>query len=102
MPDAFFQKKRKRPAGASGGASSAGAARTSKGKQRARDDGGDQSASDAEGPGGIEDIDFRHRYDDVDADDAARRTETHAQARVRMAKAYLDGLKAEQQVQNGK
>lgn len=69
MPDPFFQKKRKRSA-------------------RARDEDGD-SGDDA-----AEDLDLRHNYNEIDdgSDAEAHAAETAAEAKVRLARMYLDGL----------
>ncbi|WFD34171.1 pre-rRNA processing protein [Malassezia cuniculi] len=69
MPDPFFQKKRKR------------ASRT-----RDEDDGSGDEA--------VEDLDLRHRYGEVDdgSDAEAAAAETAAEAKVRLARMYLDGL----------
>ena len=69
MPDPFFQRKRKRTAKPSD----------------EDDDSGDEA---------LEDLDLRHQYgeDDVDSDTEATATETAAEAKVRLARMYLDGL----------
>ncbi|PWY99197.1 WD40 repeat-like protein [Testicularia cyperi] len=122
MPDAFFQKKRKRT---SGGGSGAGASSSSAGRGRARGSNirtsgsrngkapragpsrmrGKQVDSDEEGtddddaaePGtGIEDMDLQHRYDGaLNSEEEAELAETPAEARVRLAKMYLEGLKGD-------
>ncbi len=123
MPDAFFQKKRKRtnasgpsskalgkrPATApsssgssskrNGGSSSssnkAGRARDDEDDDMDDDDDGEESGDDAGGGA----LGSRQAYNE--AEDEARRKETHAQARVRLAKAYLDGLKADREAEDG-
>lgn len=104
MPDAFFQKKRKRTPSSSASASgsragpsrskpsssSSSSARPRKGSKHA--DSGSDDDDDVPG-GGIDDMDLLHRYDhDANSDDEAEAAETPAEARVRLAKMYLQGL----------
>ncbi|KAE8208961.1 hypothetical protein CF327_g6969 [Tilletia walkeri] len=112
MPDAFFQRKRKRPdSGAPpsgsqrrGGSKTSGAGRSGGGgshpksdARRRQNDGGDEDDDDDSDLGGggtrAEDMDFRVRDDGLRSDDEAEAAETPAQARVRLAKMYLDRLK---------
>ena len=52
---------------------------------------------DSEDEGGIEGMDLAHRYEeDLEASDEDAIDETPAEARVRLAKMYLDSLKADQ------
>ncbi|KAK0544305.1 pre-rRNA processing protein [Tilletia horrida] len=133
MPDAFFQRKRKRTdSGSAGGAegSGRGGSGGSRGgfskrggsnangrassssssrhqQQRRRTDDGDQGNdsdffedgddddSDVGPSGRAEDMDFRTRDEGLRSDDEAEAAETPAQARVRLAKMYLDRLKDE-------
>ena len=111
MPDAFFQKKRKRTEGtrvngaaqSKRGAQDGGRARggergkggSVKGKARSRDE-AEANESDIES-----DDDIVDRTAGKEADDFEEIKETPAQARVRLAKAYLDGLKADQQAERG-
>ncbi|CBQ69351.1 related to RRP9-protein associated with the U3 small nucleolar RNA [Sporisorium reilianum SRZ2] len=98
MPDAFFQKKRKRTAAAAAPSTSsrAGPSRskpsssTRMRKPAASDSSDDDNAVPA---GGIDDMDLVHRYDQgANSDDEAEAAETPAEARVRLAKMYLQGL----------
>lgn len=100
--DAFFQKKRKRTSAGGGAGSSSSAAPKKKrgasaGRRPGGSEGGDESISDdgSEGPVGA-DMDLRHDYESDDGEE-----ETAAQARVRLAKAYLDGIKADEERTNG-
>lgn len=78
MSDPFFQKKRKRSAG--------GAPRAAKGAARkARDESDDEGGLEA-----VEDMDFTHRFDEDASDEEA--AETPAEAKVRLARLYLEGL----------
>lgn len=112
MPDAFFQKKRKRsgssaaadrpgPSRSRGGQSSSsarsGGRRDGGSSRRGRNDSDEDSDDDDGGAdAGFEDGDTRHRYDvDVTAEDELAESETPAEARVRMAKMYLQGLKTD-------
>ncbi|SPO24041.1 related to RRP9 - protein associated with the U3 small nucleolar RNA [Ustilago trichophora] len=113
MPDAFFQKKRKRTntsssssTGSGGGASSrAGPSRTTKkstitsnSQSRMRNGRNASPASsdnddDAVPGGGIDEMDLSHNYNQgPNSDDEAEAAETPAEARVRLAKMYLQGL----------
>ncbi|KAJ9474328.1 Ribosomal RNA-processing protein 9 [Pseudozyma hubeiensis] len=100
MPDAFFQKKRKRTSATSNAPSSsrAGPSRTKpspsprKPSRKPHNDSDDDDDSDVPG-GGIDDMDLSHRYDhDANSDEEADAAETPAEARVRLAKMYLQGL----------
>ncbi|WFD32734.1 pre-rRNA processing protein [Malassezia sp. CBS 17886] len=86
MPDAFFQKKRKRSGGAGG------VAQKGRGKRGAEreDEGVDDAVADA-----LDDDDLLHQYDDAPLDDdaAAAAAETPAEAKVRLARLYLEGLR---------
>ncbi|KAN0059633.1 pre-rRNA processing protein [Thecaphora frezii] len=124
MPDAFFQKKRKRTTSTSGGdgggdgrskgkgASSSSSSRAgpsssrrytatlSANKRANRKAAGDSSDDDVNGGGddeALDTMDLQHRYDEgPDSDQEAERAETAAEARVRLAKMYLEGLKQDQ------
>ncbi|EPQ29507.1 uncharacterized protein PFL1_02726 [Pseudozyma flocculosa PF-1] len=110
MPDAFFQKKRKRAPSAGGGgadvrsASSPRAGPSSsrrhtatlsahkRANRKRHDDDNDSPDNDDEG---LDTMDLQHRYDQgPDSEDEAERAETAAEARVRLARQYLDGLRA--------
>ncbi|CAO1617494.1 unnamed protein product [Parajaminaea phylloscopi] len=113
MPDPFFQRKRKRSTGEgekpqSNGRSRAGAAASSSSSRRgterpqrggragrgAREDSA-SSDDDSDLGGAFDDGDTRHRYDEeATADEERDADETPAEARVRMAKMYLEGLKS--------
>ena len=101
MPDAFFQKKRKRTTSASAPsragpsrtkpAPSSSSSRMRKGP-RGNDDNSDDDDDDVPG-GGIDEMDLTHTYNDApNSDDEADAAETPAEARVRLAKMYLQGL----------
>ncbi|KIS67066.1 uncharacterized protein UMAG_04934 [Mycosarcoma maydis] len=98
MPDAFFQKKRKRTSSSNNntsGSSRAGPSRTTPSTRNAtrKATAKDDSSDDDVPGGGIDDMDLVHRYDhDANSDDEADAAETPAEARVRLAKMYLDGL----------
>lgn len=64
------------------------------GKHAGRDaSSGDDDDDDAVPGGGIDDMDLTHRYDHVaNSDDEAEAAETPAEARVRLANMYLQGL----------
>lgn len=112
MPDSFFQKKRKRSArgtGAVGKRDAAAAASSSREGPSKRTAGsrrgnnhrllvarpGDEEESDARADFDDDD-DSRHRFNhDVAADEERDAAETPAEARVRMAKMYLEGLKSD-------
>lgn len=90
--DAFFQKKRKRTS--SGGVDAAEKRNRVSAKRRTRDQPDEDDNADLageEGPVGA-DMDLRHNYDSGSEDE----DETAAQARVRLAKAYLEGIKADE------
>lgn len=121
MSDSFFQKKRKRPskdgeaktrplvasrvktdakAGPSrlrmrdqGGKSSSKAARS---KGRGTGDGDDEYDNDddneSDGGVGMDGMDLRHRYDSDVQESDEDNLETPAEAKVRLAKLYLQGL----------
>ncbi|SAM85740.1 related to RRP9-protein associated with the U3 small nucleolar RNA [Ustilago bromivora] len=111
MPDAFFQKKRKRSTGgasssssfstAAGSSSRAGPSRakpSSNSSSRMRK-GGKHAASDSDDSddntpgGGIDEMDLTHNYNPaLNSDEEAEAAETPAEARVRLAKMYLQGL----------
>lgn len=103
MPDAFFQKKRKRtsPAsskGAGRGGSKAGpsssSSRPSGGRMRRRETDEDEDEEGEDDGAGIDDMDLQHRYAEaINSDEEADAAETPAEARVRLAKMYLQGLK---------
>lgn len=77
MPDAFFQKKRKRSA-------------AERPARRARDAASeDEGGDDALGPGAVDDMDLLHDFDEH----APAQEETPAEAKVRLAKLYLEGLR---------
>lgn len=110
MPDSFFQKSRKRAPSSSSSSSSSKQSRPRR-DDKARggpkrpppqrsarayndDDGDDDDGSDGSDffEGGNDDA--RHRYEhDVSSDEERDAAETPAEARVRLAKAYIDGLK---------
>ncbi|EST09235.1 WD40 repeat [Kalmanozyma brasiliensis GHG001] len=97
MPDAFFQKKRKRNTSSAGPSSRAGPSRSqpssSKTKSRMRKTDSSSDEDDDAAGGGIDDLDLRHNYaNDANSDDEAEASETPAEARVRLAKMYLSGL----------
>nr|CDI55469.1 related to RRP9-protein associated with the U3 small nucleolar RNA [Melanopsichium pennsylvanicum 4] len=115
MPDAFFQKKRKRPSFSSGpSASSSSSSKPSRSTKRgsstiasnsssrmrkrgASGGGGDDDESDDDSDavpgGGIDEMDLTHDYNTaINTDDEAEAAETPAEARVRLAKMYLSGL----------
>ncbi|SPO24147.1 related to RRP9 - protein associated with the U3 small nucleolar RNA [Ustilago trichophora] len=112
MPDAFFQKKRKRTntssSSSTGGSSSrAGPSRTtattksnitsnSQSRMRKRRNASPSSSDnddDAVPGGGIDEMDLSHNYNQApNSDDEAEAAETPAEARVRLAKMYLQGL----------
>lgn len=115
MPDAFFQKKRKRTttssssAGPSRGSGRAGPSRSkpsssstnSRSRMRSTahhanstlDNDHDDDDDDAVPGGGIDEMDLTHSYDQgPNSDDEADAAETPAEARVRLAKMYLQGL----------
>lgn len=124
MSDSFFQKKRKRPsdsggsakagpsrprmreksgAGSSGGGSGGGKSKRGGRPAAALDDedlgsgtaelgDGDDGDSD---DGGIEGMDLAHRYDEDVLSSDEDKAETPAEARVRLARMYLDSLKDE-------
>lgn len=109
MPDSFFQKKRKRGVGSSrprsaetsssskrSGAARGGAVGRGPPNSRRRDASDDDEDEDDDNDVGAGfDDDTRHRYDeDVTADEEREAAETPAEARVRMAKMYLEGLKS--------
>ena len=80
MSDPFFQKKRKRGAEKRAGA---------KPKRASRDESDEDDTM-----GAIDDMDLMHRFDDAsDADDDAAAAETPAEAKVRLARLYLEGLR---------
>lgn len=89
--DAFFQKKRKRTS--SGGSDVAEKRNRIPAKRRTRDqpEEDDADLAGGEGPVGA-DMDLRHNYDSGSEEE----DETAAQARVRLAKAYLEGIKADE------
>lgn len=96
MPDAFFQKKRKRTS-ASGAGARAGPSRSkpssSASSSRMRKPNADSDAEDDDAAGGIDDMDLTHNYNHApNSDDEAEAAETPAEARVRLAKMYLQGL----------
>lgn len=108
MPDAFFQKKRKRvgtssgsgsgsaPASGRSTSSRAGPSRKKAGASRDRVRARDSDSDGGEG-GGVDDMDLAHRYDEGPSSDAeAEAAETAAEARVRLARAYLDGLRQDE------
>ncbi len=98
MVDPFFQstKKRKRPSRGGGDSGHSRLPRASKEQvQAARDE--ELSSGDEGGMEAIEDMDFRkdrapHTLDDADFVDA---NETAAEKRVRLARGYLDKVRAE-------
>ncbi|PWN49615.1 WD40 repeat-like protein [Violaceomyces palustris] len=100
MPDAFFQKKRKRSSTASANRNTSSSSRQSTTKKSKRPDGDDDDHDDqaADQAGDIHDLDLTHTYHhDLDSEDEAEAAETPAEARLRLAKLYLDGLKSNQQ-----
>ncbi|CAD6901644.1 unnamed protein product [Tilletia controversa] len=124
MPDAFFQRKRKRPDGPPSGAqrrstgnsgtshahrgpstaSRAAPSRRDKsnGNGNGNGNGDDDDDDDSDGGRGgarAEDMDFRVRDDGLRSDDEAEAAETPAQARVRLAKMYLDRLKDDDELE---
>jgi hypothetical protein len=101
MPDSFFERKRKRPAAASGsggkgGASSSRAAsrpqRKAAATKPARDAGGDESD---EGEGAVEGMDLRHEYEHSVRSEDEDEQETPAEARVRLARMYVEGMRGD-------
>lgn len=116
MSDSFFQKKRKRTSSSASGGGSKGrdgsgsgsgsrsksgrpsgssrsAVASSSKPRRRRDD--DDDGGDEDGEFDIDAEDTRHRYEeDVLSDEEREEAETPAEARVRMAKMYLEGLKS--------
>ncbi|CAO1636208.1 unnamed protein product [Sympodiomycopsis kandeliae] len=114
MPDAFFQKKRKRTVSGSSGSGSRGSSSSfprsrangagstsSSGPSSSRSAGGaqrrsrrDESDEEDDGDFDLDKEDTRHRYEeDISSDEEREEAETPAEARVRMAKMYLEGLK---------
>lgn len=83
MADPFFQKKRKRGAG--------GRERAAPRARRA-----EESDSDEAGAGAADDMDLLHRFDEDALSDEAEAVaaETPAEAKVRLARMYLEGLHA--------
>jgi hypothetical protein len=104
MPDSFFERKRKRPAaaaaasgsGGKGGASSSRAAsrpqRKAAATKPARDAGGDESD---EGEGAVEGMDLRHEYEHSVRSEDEDEQETPAEARVRLARMYVEGMRGD-------
>lgn len=103
MSDPFFQKKRKRTGPSADGAgpsrlrmrdrtAAGGGGRVSRevgqGKRTAEED---ESGDEEEG--GLEAMDTLHRYEDDVHESDEEQTETPAEARVRLAKLYLDSLR---------
>lgn len=82
MSDPFFQKKRKR------------SGETGAGKGRAPPRRGDDADSDDAGLEAVEDMDLRHTFDE----DEAQESETPAEAKVRLAKLYLEGLHEKEEI----
>lgn len=79
MSDPFFQKKRKR------------GAETRKRAAPARKEHDESDGEDA--MGAFDDMDLTHRFDDASDDDGAAAAETPAEAKVRLARLYLEGLR---------
>lgn len=104
MPDAFFQRKRKRTTSGASGSSRGGskgqaggrAGAPRRGRAAPDSDASDRSDGDDDfAAGGIDDLDLEHRHDeDIGSEDEAYAAETPAEARVRLAKMYLEGLKS--------
>ena len=82
MSDPFFQKKRKR------------SGETSARKGHAPPRRGDDADSDDAGLEAVEDMDLRHTFDE----DEAQESETPAEAKVRLAKLYLEGLHEKEEI----
>ncbi|PWN19833.1 WD40 repeat-like protein [Microstroma glucosiphilum] len=118
MPDAFFQKKRKRSTSSTGGGersrASGSSSSTGRGGSSSRGRGrGDSNGSGSRSGAGasgtsrrsreedddeddfdVDTADTRHRYDeDVESEEERDAEETPAEARARMAKMYLEGLR---------
>lgn len=111
MSDSFFQKKRKRTngKGAAGEArpvtvringrnadgKKAGPSRLRmREKASAQENGGEDE--DEEGGGDIDDMDLRHRHDSDLQESDEDEMETPAEAKVRLAKLYLEGLRGDE------
>jgi len=103
MPDGFFQKKRKRPETSSSSSSlkqrpksnSSASSSSRKGKARRprEEEGSDESDPSGDERGGAESMNLEHQYDvDLQEEDETSLKETPAQARVRLARMYLNGL----------
>ena len=103
MPDAFFQKKRKRTTASSTPSKRAGPSRTKSSSSSSRKGKHAESSDDDDLPGGgIDDMDLTHTYDQApNSDDEAQAAETPAEARVRLAKMYLEGLSSSAGGQGG-
>ena len=80
MSDPFFQKKRKR-------SNDAGSKHPIQTRRKDADE-----FEDAGDIGAVEDMNLQHTYDDGDDGAAAADRETPAEAKVRLAKLYLEGL----------
>lgn len=101
MPDSFFERKRKRPSAkgeGSSGKDKRAIAPQSKSRingKRRRNEGSESDSSDGgEGVGDAETMDLRHSYTHaMGSASEDEMEETPAQARVRLAKLYVDGMK---------
>jgi ribosomal RNA-processing protein 9 len=110
MADSFFQKKRKKTGEVGGGGSHKVSARSSKagpsrlrmkekagtGERVRKGDAAAESDEDNDGEGGLEEMDLRHRYDSDLQESDEDEMETPAEAKVRLAKQYLEGLRGDE------
>ncbi|CEH16543.1 U3 snoRNP-associated protein (contains WD40 repeats) [Ceraceosorus bombacis] len=103
MPDPFFERKRKRPSSKGEGSGSAGSGKRAdasktklrlNGKKRRNEGSASESSDGGEAVGDAETMDLRHSYTHaMGSASEDEMEETPAQARVRLAKLYVDGMK---------
>lgn len=104
MPDSFFERKRKRPSSKSGPRPSGSAPKAARanGKAAARPSsarrgGGSEEEEgeddEDEGAGAADAMDLRHEYEASVRSEDEDALETPAEARVRLARLYVDGMR---------